>query len=424
MYSTPLSWPARYLLLLRSSGLGPVVLGAAAGRLGYALLPLCLLFGAGRAMGSFALASGAVAVFGLATLAMPLQSRLVDLHGRRRVLPIAALLVCLLLATIALGAAAAVGSPWFWFPLCLGAGAVAPALGPAMRARWRERCRPDDLPTAYALDGVVEETAFLLGPVVAAGVVAVAAPWWGIAAAAVLVPLGAAVLAFAPAVSTPPITERHEGDRPGGHEVGSEVAPAGAPASSPEEGGPLWTASFVLLLLALLAFGLSGAGAITAVAALAYAADRPGVLGIVEAAMGAAAVVGGLWWGGREHPRAARADLTRLLLARVPLLVVAAVVPGLGAVGVAVALTGLLAAPAYVTAFGAADDASPPRRRTEASTWITTATNLGATAGTAAAGVLAEVAGSGGVLLLAAAVGLVGAVAAGRRVSGGRSRAA
>lgn len=405
MSSPPSSLPARYLLLLRSTGLAPVVLGAGLGRLGYALLPLCLLFGAARAMDSFALASGAVAVLGLATLAMPVQSRLVDRHGQRRVLPIAAGLESALLLAITWCAAGGVGSPMVWFPLCLGAGALAPALGPAMRAQWRRRCHPSDLPRAYALDGVVEETAFLAGPVLAAGVVAVAAPWCGLAAATVLVPFGAIVLAFSPSAPAPSSTDRDGEDARG-------VAPERGSGGGAEG---LWSPSFGLLLVALFAFGLSGACAITAVAALSYAADRPGVLGVVEAAMGAASVVGGLWWGAREHRSPARTHLARLLLARVPLLLLAAVLPGLWAVGAAIALTGLLAAPAYVAAFGAADDVSPSERRTEASTWITTVTNLGSAVGTAGAGALAAYAeGGGSVLVLAAAVGLLGALAARR----------
>src|SRR6059058_4372190 len=69
------------------------------GRLAYGVLPLCFLFTVRTATGSFAVAAAASAALGLATSAMPIQARLVDRHGQRRVLPLYAVahasLLCL-----------------------------------------------------------------------------------------------------------------------------------------------------------------------------------------------------------------------------------------------------------------------------------------------------------------------------------------
>ena len=60
---------------------------AMVGRLTYGLLPLCLLFTVRDSSGSFAVAAASSAALGFATLAMPVQARLLDRYGQRRVLP-------------------------------------------------------------------------------------------------------------------------------------------------------------------------------------------------------------------------------------------------------------------------------------------------------------------------------------------------
>ena len=55
----------------------------------------------------------------------------------------------------------------------------------------------------------------------------------------------------------------------------------------------------------------------------------------------------------------------------------------MGAAGVAVA-------PLFVVSYLAADNVTPPHQRTEASTWINTANNLGSSAGSALAGLLIQ----------------------------------
>lgn len=110
-------------LLARPGVLRTFVLGLV-GRLGYGVLPLSFLFAVREATGSFPAATGAVAVVGLGTLAMPLQARARDRRGQRRVLPLLTrswVLALLVAVTLSL---AAVSSPAAWLL------AAAP-LGPA-----------------------------------------------------------------------------------------------------------------------------------------------------------------------------------------------------------------------------------------------------------------------------------------------------
>ena len=54
------------------------------------------------------------------------------------------------------------------------------------------------------------------------------------------------------------------------------------------------------------------------------------------------------------------------------------------------AVTGLGIAPLFVVAFLAADEVVPDHQRTESSTWVNTANNVGSAGGAAAAGVIVD----------------------------------
>ena len=92
-----------YRVLLRDRRLAAMFAQALIGRFGYAVLPLSLLFTIAQSSGSFALAATSSAVFGFACLSMPLQSRLLDRFGQRRILPISVgLFTAFLTAVVAL----------------------------------------------------------------------------------------------------------------------------------------------------------------------------------------------------------------------------------------------------------------------------------------------------------------------------------
>jgi predicted MFS family arabinose efflux permease len=54
--------------------------------------------------------------------------------------------------------------------------------------------------------------------------------------------------------------------------------------------------------------------------------------------------------------------------------------------GVVLAFAGVAVAPLFVVSYLASDDVTPAQQRTEASTWINTANNLGSSAGASVAG--------------------------------------
>lgn len=372
--------------------------GVLVGRFAYGLLPLCFLFLVRQSGGSFRLAATASALWGVATLAMPFQSRLVDAYGQRRVLPaFTSAHVLVLLAGPALAASGAGGAWWCAYGLALGL--TGPAFGPAMRAQWREVAgdSPSRLRVAYSSDAVAEEVVFLAGPLAAAGVLAAGSAATGLVVAAACQVVGCLALCLSP------------------------YAPPGAGHGHRRTVRASGTASGAVRLLPLLAstglYGAAGAAVFVGVAAVADGRGRPEWAGLVETAVALGAVVGTAAWARWGRDGSWRRALAALLLGWAAVLLVAALaVPAMGWLGWWLALGAAVSAPVYVVAFGAADTLVEAYRRTEASTWVTTSGNLGSSLGTAAGGLLVGLGGGAPFVAgaVCAAVAALGAGAGGR----------
>ncbi len=106
----------------------------------------------------------------------------------------------------------------------------------------------------------------------------------------------------------------------------------------------------------------------------------------MEAAIGLGSVVGGLTWARRTHTRSHWHHLAGLIAVLALGLLAASLATNLIVLGVVMAVGGLAVAPLFVVSYLAVDDLTPPHQRTEASTWINTANNLGSSAGSSLAG--------------------------------------
>lgn len=367
-------------LLARPHVLRPFLL-AALGRLGYAMLPLLLLFTIRDASASFPTATAAMSAFGLAGLATPFTARLIDRHGQARVLPVLALSTLVATETVVLLAAHHPGLPVAtWVLLAAVAGITAPPLGPSTRAQWRS-IAPDDIDTAYALDATTEEVLWLAGPAIAGTLLTTTGASAGLSIVPVLLLVGAIGLS----------TSRW---RP-------------SPAAARHKAAPRTALSARTLWPVLGTMGLVGAASATLLTAVAGAADAMGARGLAavgEVAAGLGAVAGGFLWGHRRPPWSRRTTLVALVLAWAG---VVAAVRALGITAPALALltlAGATSAPVWVLAYGAADEAVEEDARTEASTWVTTVTNLGSAAGTAMTGSVAAGWGALAPLTLAALI--------------------
>ncbi|WP_432946904.1 MFS transporter [Kribbella sp. CA-253562] len=352
---------------------------ALAGRLAYGLLPLSTLFTVHRSTGSFGVAGAAVAGFGLASLSMPYKARLVDRFSQRRVLPPLAL-VCAsgLVATIFLS------TPALLVALVTLTGLFAPPLGPSMRSNWRLITENTDLKErAYALDAICEESLYLAGPLLAGLLISLWSAPAALVCTAVLLASGTVLMV------TAPLTRRTTSPSPTRHPL-----------------GPLTNGGLRRILVVILVTAAGVSTAYLCVAGVAQAEGRPGAAGFVEAGIGLGSVVGGLLWGRRKHTRSHETQLAGLIGVLAVGLLLASLATHLVVLGVVMGLAGVAVAPLFVVSYLAADDLTPPDQRTEASTWINTANNLGSAAGASLTGLLIDRAGpsygflAGGVLLV------------------------
>ncbi|MDI6099571.1 MFS transporter [Actinoplanes sp. NEAU-A12] len=360
---------------------------AIVGRLAYGLFPLATLFTIQQATDSYTTAGLAAAGFGVTAVTLPAKARLAERYSQSVVLPPLAL-VC----AAALLCATVLSDPVMLIALISVAGLAAPPLGSVMRSNWRRLTAGTSLkPRAYGLDSVVEETLYLIGPLIAGLLVAVGPARWALALTAALLLAGTLGM-----VAGPPARHR-------------EPAPAGS--RTLVDPGPLRSPGLRGLLAVILAVGAGSSVAYTCLAVTAQEHGNPGAAGLLEASLAVGSVAGGLLWARRAHGRRHRRQLAALTGVLAAGLTAASAAPGLVTLGLVLCVTGTALAPVYVVAYLAADDLAGEGSATEAGTWVNVATNAGSAAGAALAGVIAQSLGAGPGFLAGGALLAVTAVA-------------
>lgn len=384
-----------YASLLRQPAVARTFVPALVGRLAYGVLPLSLLFTVQHATGSFSIAATATALNGLASLSMPLKSRAIDRYGQRLAIPLftVAMVAVLLIAATMAYEKIAPALPWLAVGLAIGL--ASPPLGPSMRAQWRALVPAKAIASAYSLDAVGEETLYLIGPMVAAGILAFAPAYAGLLLCCVVLCVGAYGLAASPV-------------------AGASTARLGEQriARSPLRHGP-----FLGLLFVMGAVGGVTATIYTAVAARGLALGQPSWAGVAEAGIGVGSVAGGLLWGRLQPAWSTARSLSRLLALFGASALIASAVSPFWLFAAALAAGAPAISPIYVVAYQASDRLVDPGEVTEASTWVNTASNLGISLGGAASGFLVSEGGprASGWLGAALALAIACAIAIRRR---------
>jgi Major Facilitator Superfamily len=255
----------------------------------------------------------------------------------------------------------------------------------------------DLLPTAYALDGIAIEAVFVSGPLLTAVVVSVASP-----AVALLVACGFA-LGGTLVLITSPASRAWRPTAPGEerHVLGALASPG------------------VRTLVAATAPVGFAVGA-TEVTMIAFAGDHGSraAAGALLALWAVGSGVGGIVYGAREHALAPGPRWVRLAIAFAACLAPLLVAPSIAVMAPLAVVAGLCLAPLLAAVNELIGDVAPPGAVTEAFAWPVTAIALGASAGSAAAGAIAQSWGwrEGFVAVLLA--GLLGAaLAVGRRAT-------
>jgi MFS family permease len=351
------------VLLARHQGLSYGVAGAAAGALG-----------AGVGVSS------------------PFIGRLIDRRGQREVLvPLAfahAASLCVVIAVAVANAPA-----WALVAASGAAGIAFPPIGSVMRPLWPRLLEgaEDLLTTAYALDSAIIEISFVLGPLLTAGIVAVASPAPALAVSAAMSIAGTVLL-----TATPP----------------SRAFRPTAPEGPQHWLGALTSPGVRMLVFTTLPLGFCfGAVEVTFPAFCEEVASRADA-GLLLAAWSLGSATGGIAYGAVHWRLSAAQRYPRCAIA-VPLGFLPLAAPGgLAAMLPLAFVSGMSIAPLLATGNQAVGEIAPAGTVTEAYTWPITALVVGIAAGNAAAGAIAGSAGWRQSFLIAAAASAVGAILA------------
>jgi MFS family permease len=384
---------ADYRAALTAPGAAVPVLASAVGRLPIAMLPLATLLYVQRMSGSFAAAGlvSAGTMIGVAAGSVA-QGRMIDRLGPSR--PLLLIVALFAVALTALVAAVETRQP---LPALMGlataSGLVRPALEGASRSLWSTLVPPGpSRSAALTYEAISLEVFFILGPAIAALLVAAPWPGLGVVVAGVAMALGAGGFALSgPA-----------------RRAGRTPAAGGVPLL-----GALARPGMRTVALAALGFGLVVGSVEVGVPAVTAAAGSATLGGVLLSAWSITSVLAGVLYGMRPWPRPLHLRMPVLLGGFAVLVAAMALVGPTGSLPVL--MVTMLAAGALITpqVTGhslALDLAAPPGTATEAFGWVVTAATLGIAAGQSSAGIVVEAFGPPASFLSGAGAGVVLAV--------------
>jgi MFS family permease len=383
----------RYAAVLRVPHVAALIAATLLARFPIGINALAIILYLRAERGSFAVA-GAVAgaLAAGAGVGAPLQGRLVDGFGPRRVLPPLGVLHAAALGAIVVSAEA--GAPAAVLVACgLLAGFAIPPTSSVLRSMWPALLReqPELIPTAYALDSVLIELIFVLGPLLTAAIATLISPPAALIVSAVSVIAG--TLAF---TALPP-------SRALGPDAGRAQAGLLGALASP---------GVRTLVLTSLPAGIGIGICEVTLPAFSHDMGAASTAGLLLALWSVGSACGGLAYGALVH----RPPLNRVHLvvaAGLPVsLLPLALAPSVAVMALLVIPAGMFVAPLLATRNELIGWVAPEGSRTEAYTWPVTAFVGGIAIGSALAGTIVEQASWRTAFLVAGAFAFVGTLVA------------
>lgn len=379
-----------YAALPRTAGWGYLA-ATALGRLPMSMVPLAVLTLATSATGSLTIGGFAAAAAALGeAVGAPVSGALADRFGQRPVLLTGVAVNLAVLCAFTLGAGAAPDAATI--ALAAMAGLTLPQVGALSRARWLAMA-PDEVQTAFAFEGVVDEIVYIFGPALV-GILAVSfGPQVAMLLAAALI--GVFVTQFA-------VHRTHRlVPRRGRRTRGEDAA---QPGLRPPHQVAVMLLAFVGMVATGTFFGAAQTG-LTAFAAEAGIPDAGALLYAVMAVGSAATTLSMVLVPERVGPWTRWWIAATGMLAGTVLMLTATTVP-------AVVLAGLVAGafqgPLLLTIFGVAGSVTEQGRGGVMMTLTASGVVVGLAVGAAVAGPLAQAHGSvGGFGVVVAAVSLL-----------------
>jgi MFS family permease len=358
-------FPEAYRRVLGARGVAAPLAGVTIGRLAIAAQPLSTILLVKASTGSFAAAGLVIACYSLAAAgSLPVQGRVIDRIGQTRVIAIVSLINALAFATLIPLAAA--DAPLASMAVAgTIAGLATPPLGASMRSLWSGLVPDPELrQAAFAIDAVAVDAAFILGPSMAAGVIALASPSASLGMCVALTLIGSAVFATSAA-------SRHW---------------RGSPAHE-RDSSPLRSPGVIVLMGASLGVGIAVGATEIAITAFASEHGAAEVGGTLVATQAAGSVLGGLWFGARRWRKSPGERLPAAALVFAVCLGPLVAVPSVAAAFPLMAISGLALAPTISVIYLLLDPLAPRGTDVEATGWVLMAIVSGAAIGNGAAGI-------------------------------------
>jgi MFS family permease len=357
--------PSTYRRLLAIRATRIPLLGVAIGRLPLAAGSLATILFVRAQTGSFAVAGAVEACAAIAAgISLPIQGRVIDRVGQTRVLTTMGLLNPVADVVLVIVGKAGAGP----VALCVAGaftGITIPALSASMRTLWSMLVPDAELrQSAFALDAVLLELIFIVGPLTVSVLVAVASPTVALLLNAALAGIGTAIFA------------------------GSRASRAWR--GDPQDHGLLGPAIRSRKIHGLFAVEAAVGAAVGAmeVAATAFASQEGSreIAGALIAVQAGASLVGGLWYGSRARPGQAAERYPLILLVLAVCFLPLAFARSLGSLFPLMALSGFAFAPSSAVVYMLIDELTPPGAATESTSLVTTALVAGVALGNAVSG--------------------------------------
>jgi predicted MFS family arabinose efflux permease len=341
---------------------------------------------------SYGLAGALAAAYTLANGGMSVvQGRLFDRLGQSRVLPVVASIfgvaVVVLVSALESGWPDAVA-----FVAAAAAGAAYPPVGSCVRARWSYVLtgRPLDVQTAYALESVIDEAIFMIGPTLGTVLATTWHPWAGLGMALVTGLTGSFYLASL---------------------VDSEPPPQPQDRTAEARPGMPWV---TVVPLTVVSVALGSMFAAVEVGTVAFSGEQHAkpFAGVLLALWSLGSLIAGLVSGNVQWRRPAvfRVEVGCVVLALVMLPM--AFVDSMPVMGAALFVAGFAIAPTLIASMTAIEQTVPSHRLTEGIAILHTGISAGLAPGAALGGLAIDAHGASAAYVVAVVAGVVAAVSA------------
>ncbi|WP_445177781.1 MFS transporter [Pseudomonas sp. McL0111] len=360
-----------YRELLTTPGATGLALASSIARLPQAMIGIGIITMLVQKTGVYWLAGAVAGTFTLANaLIGPHISKLVDQRGQSRVLPVVtAFSIVMLLALII---AVYLEAPAAWLFVLAALAGTMPSMPSMIRARWTQLFRgKPQLHTAFSLDTVLTELAYIVGPPLAIGLSVSFFAEAGPLVAVALLAVG--VTAFLLQRQTEP--KVHVGNKTG-------------------TSSTLLIPGVRTIVFALLAMGVIGGSIDVAVVAFASAEGWPASASFILAAYAFGSMVAGLTFGALRVSLPIEKQFFIGILVTAVTAVLPIFSPDIYILSGLLFIAGMSFAPTMVVVMNLGTIILPPSRITEGLTWMTTGISIGVALGGMLAGLIIDAYGA------------------------------